>query len=676
MIDEHWAARIAELLRAAPRLLATSVFELIRAEGYTGSYVSVARHLNELRGPRFTAAPAASTRIVTAPGEECQFDWSDVSHWTREWGLGEVQCFSAILSLVEGADLVVRPLHRPGVHLRGPGPVLRVRRRRPQGAAHRPHGGTRASPRAGGSRSTRRRHGFAQFHGTEIRACQARDAKRKGKVERPFRDVKERFLEECSAPPGRRRAWPSSTSGRPAGSSSRIHGRLHRGIGDDPGRAIRHRSARCSAPLPRRRFDTAYVEARRVHVAIPQIEWRGVRYSVPPRCLGQTRRGAPRGGRVHHRDPLGRRGGGHPHRRRHRRHGEVWDAAALASRPAGRPRSRSRGRHLVGRAPRRRTGRTFPLRLDIDRRRGRRRSPTSPAMRPRGRVVTNSLYEQLKDDLGYLGLTRSAECFATLAEEAKTEEWSHIEFLARVIGEQANGHGQSKAGRPAALRPVPVPARRCPTSTSSSSPASTASSSTTWPRCGSSRRTGRSCSSASPGAARPTWPWPWPPPPSRPGYRGYFTTADDMVNTLVQAKREGTLATKLKTLTAPSVLVIDDVGLLPIERGGAGVFFHVVNTRYERGHPTLITTNRGLPEWGEIFGDPVVAAAILDRLMHNAVVFNIKGPSWRMREHHALETGHHRARSGLRKEAPLTFPLEEPGSAQRGIRLIAKREIH
>ena len=121
-------------------------------------------------------------------------------------------------------------------------------------------------------------------------------------------------------------------------------------------------------------------------------------------------------------------------------------------------------------------------------------------------------------------------------------------------------------------------------------------------------------------------------------FRGYFTTADDMVNTLVRAKREGTFASKLKTLTAPSVLVIDDVGLLPIERGGAGVFFHVVNTRYERGHPTLITTNRGLPEWGEIFGDPVVAAAILDRLMHNAVVFNIKGPSWRMREHHALET--------------------------------------
>jgi DNA replication protein DnaC len=83
--------------------------------------------------------------------------------------------------------------------------------------------------------------------------------------------------------------------------------------------------------------------------------------------------------------------------------------------------------------------------------------------------------------------------------------------------------------------------------------------------------------------------------------------------------------------------VIDDVGLIPMGRSEATAFFQVVNRRYEVGNSTIVTTNRGLPEWGEIFGDPVVAAAILDRLMHNAVVFNIKGPSWRMREHHALE---------------------------------------
>jgi DNA replication protein DnaC len=123
------------------------------------------------------------------------------------------------------------------------------------------------------------------------------------------------------------------------------------------------------------------------------------------------------------------------------------------------------------------------------------------------------------------------------------------------------------------------------------------------------------------------------------GYRGYFTSADDMTRALAQAMLEGAFAHKLRTYTAPTVLVIDDVGLLPLEAGKAATaFFHVVNQRYERGHPTLVTTNRGLPDWGQVFGDPVVAAAILDRLMHNAVVFNIRGPSWRLKEHHALTT--------------------------------------
>ncbi len=67
------------------------------------------------------------------------------------------------------------------------------------------------------------------------------------------------------------------------------------------------------------------------------------------------------------------------------------------------------------------------------------------------------------------------------------------------------------------------------------------------------------------------------------------------------------------------------------------MFFQVVNTRYEKGHPTIVTTNRSLPDWGTIFGDTVVAAAVLDRLMHNAIVFNIKGQSWRLREHNGLE---------------------------------------
>jgi transposase len=360
VIDEHWAGEIATLVHKSPRLLATSAFELIKAQGYTGSYVSVARHLNTVRGPRFSAAPAASTRIVTAPGEEAQFDWSDISHWSREWGLGEVQCFSAILSFSRVriwwfAHSVDREHTFEGLvrFFEFVGGVPKVLRTDRMGAL--------------GTSQGRRFHlhppalAFAQFHGSEIRACQARDAKRKGKVERPFRDVKERFLEECNAT-----AVPASLAELNERAriwlAERIHSRLHRGIGAIPADRMAAEGPLLGA-LPRRRFDTAYVEARRVHVAIPQIEWRGVRYSVPPRCLGQ---------RVEVRQEVGgssieiRWAAEHvaTHAISDIEGMEVWDAGHFAEAQSA-ALSRSRGRHLsvvlpdVARS-------VAPLRLEIE----------------------------------------------------------------------------------------------------------------------------------------------------------------------------------------------------------------------------------------------------------------------------------------------------------------------
>ena len=97
-VDEVWSARIDELLRKAPLLLATSVFEIIKTEGYTGSYPSVSRELRARRGPRFQGRTAVSTRIETPPGEEAQFDFSDATAWGDDWGIEGLQCFSAILS--------------------------------------------------------------------------------------------------------------------------------------------------------------------------------------------------------------------------------------------------------------------------------------------------------------------------------------------------------------------------------------------------------------------------------------------------------------------------------------------------------------------------------------------------------------------------------------------------
>ncbi|MFN2608104.1 MAG: IS21-like element helper ATPase IstB [Acidimicrobiales bacterium] len=245
------------------------------------------------------------------------------------------------------------------------------------------------------------------------------------------------------------------------------------------------------------------------------------------------------------------------------------------------------------------------------------------------------VYERLKDDLGYLQLGRAAECFATLAEEATAQGWSHVEYLGRVMAEQASATTNRRLA--ARLRYARFPYRRTiaefdfdfQPSVDRKLVADLASLRFIGenrpvlflgqPGCGKTHLAVALAIAA-----------------VEAGYRGYFSNADDMVRNLLAARHDGVFAAKLRTYTAPTVLVVDDVGLLPIDAEGAGVFFHVINTRYERGHPTLVTTNRGLPAWAEVFGDAVVAGAILDRLMHRAVVFNIRGPSWRMREHAAL----------------------------------------
>jgi DNA replication protein DnaC len=116
------------------------------------------------------------------------------------------------------------------------------------------------------------------------------------------------------------------------------------------------------------------------------------------------------------------------------------------------------------------------------------------------------------------------------------------------------------------------------------------------------------------------------------GYRTYFTTASDLVTGLQTAHLEGNATAKLRTFTGPSVLVIDELGYLPMDQTSAHWVFQVISRRYERGS-IVLTSNRGFSDWGAVFADQVVAAAILDRLLHHATVINIKGKSYRMRRH-------------------------------------------
>jgi DNA replication protein DnaC len=116
------------------------------------------------------------------------------------------------------------------------------------------------------------------------------------------------------------------------------------------------------------------------------------------------------------------------------------------------------------------------------------------------------------------------------------------------------------------------------------------------------------------------------------GYRTYFTTAADLVGSLAAAHLEGSWSAKMRTYTSPSVLVIDELGYLPMDAASAHWVFQVVSRRYERGS-IVLTSNRGFGDWGQVFADQVVATAILDRLLHHATVVNIKGQSYRMRAH-------------------------------------------
>nr|WP_278374432.1 IS21-like element helper ATPase IstB [Sphingobium xenophagum] len=122
----------------------------------------------------------------------------------------------------------------------------------------------------------------------------------------------------------------------------------------------------------------------------------------------------------------------------------------------------------------------------------------------------------------------------------------------------------------------------------------------------------------------------------------YFIPLADLIAALAKAEREGTLRERIRFLCRSSLLVVDEIGYLPVTPGGGNLFFQLVNARYEKG-AMILTSNRGFAEWGDVFGDPVVATALLDRLLHHAVVIQIEGSSYRMRQHADLLPEHARA---------------------------------
>jgi DNA replication protein DnaC len=150
----------------------------------------------------------------------------------------------------------------------------------------------------------------------------------------------------------------------------------------------------------------------------------------------------------------------------------------------------------------------------------------------------------------------------------------------------------------------------------------------------------------------------------------YFATLAEIVGALARAEREGRLRERIRWFCRASLLIVDEIGYLPVVPGGGNLFFQLVNARYERG-AMILTSNRGFAEWGEVFGDPVVATALLDRLLHHAVVIQIEGSSYRLRQHADLIPEHLRSKALInppptpepqrrRGRPPRTQPLDQP----------------
>jgi DNA replication protein DnaC len=132
------------------------------------------------------------------------------------------------------------------------------------------------------------------------------------------------------------------------------------------------------------------------------------------------------------------------------------------------------------------------------------------------------------------------------------------------------------------------------------------------------------------------------------GYSALFLTLEQLMTRLTRARHENRLERTLQQLGYPKVLVLDELGYLPLSREEASLFFRLLARRYERAS-LIVTSNKSFLDWGEIFQDHVLATAILDRLLHHATTLNIKGESYRLKE---------KKRAGLLGQTPQPQPEE------------------